>query len=542
MLMRYALMQGELSEKIFKQLLWDPSANPGESFEGAQFPFLDTSSAVTFDPTLLLQQLYFFESVRSSMVTALTLVHEYQASVRCWGAIFFFLSCLHDCALLPEDMVIEVDADLLPPHVRDEFEMKLLELERKRVMEARPTPSKRAKKSASILSLQGLGEALFGSSSEVNMLEQGGEQPGRAYIDAAVSGLAAASAASVAGIGADDMSMEEMLLMKMDALSARWDAGYELQTSGVSEETKGLRSISHESISSQDGVEQSGYFSVGDAVKEIRCSRYTRHMNIAIATNSLFHPFRVACRAHSARSGIVNLVSGTRFLSESKLTHFLKVLVRVTEVKEAQRAELGEWCSAEAQDGGDVATSYSLEPLHYAQTAAHVLDNSECFNRMVLVLCNECEASVYASQCFSTSSIAWLEMLLIEVSLRNRDRFTLVWPQLKGHYVRGLSGRQVALSYVTERRVTGLLKVSARLIGRESHADTILDYLGQMFALRSDVQRVDVGGEGSSATASAAAKVKDAALRCFPPIPSNILIELSNQVRTISSTRFVSYF
>lgn len=51
----------------------------------------------------------------------------------------------------------------------------------------------------------------------------------------------------------------------------------------------------------------------------------------------------------------------------------------------------------------------------------------------------------------STSSLAWLEVVLVEIALRNRDRFHVCWPTLRAHYLRSLGSQSFKLSYVAER-------------------------------------------------------------------------------------------
>jgi hypothetical protein len=68
----------------------------------------------------------------------------------------------------------------------------------------------------------------------------------------------------------------------------------------------------------------------------------------------------------------------------------------------------------------------------------------------------------------SVASCAWLEMLVVETALRNRDRFALLWPTLSMHYrrmigplrviqnpsvVNQMSGKStyVPLNYASER-------------------------------------------------------------------------------------------
>lgn len=59
----------------------------------------------------------------------------------------------------------------------------------------------------------------------------------------------------------------------------------------------------------------------------------------------------------------------------------------------------------------------------------------------------------------SHSSVAWLEILLVDVALRNRDRFVLIWPVLELHYTRTLCGQTGSISYVHERFVIAFIDI-----------------------------------------------------------------------------------
>ena len=258
-----------------------------------------------------------------------------------------------------------------------------------------------------------------------------------------------------------------------------------------------------------------------------------------------------------SQTGITQLVSSTKFLLEDKLLQFVQSLVCATEVKEKQiipsdaaamsaagwtvppcnapqqvndlggRAEEGRFLLGE--DGGDALPIDTMEeagPRAALNSSINALDDNECFTKLALNLCNECEYSVSSPQMFSTSCIAWLEMVLVEVALRNRDRFHALWPLLRNHFIRTLSSPAsdcaVPLSYVTERRATGLLKISARMLSREHCADNILDLLGGLFAYPTQ--------SSASKSALAGSKVGDRNALRFPPIAMPLLMDLSSQV------------
>jgi len=106
---------------------------------------------------------------RAALATLLQLLHTPNPSFKYgWLSIWFTLAALRDATLLPRDMVVDQDADLLPAQVRVEFHSRLQELNGHK-REKRP---RAAKRSTSILTLQRLGEAFFGISTEAEDEEE----------------------------------------------------------------------------------------------------------------------------------------------------------------------------------------------------------------------------------------------------------------------------------------------------------------------------------------------------------------------------------
>jgi hypothetical protein len=96
---------------------------------------------------------------------------------------------------------------------------------------------------------------------------------------------------------------------------------------------------------------------------------------------------------------------------------------------------------------------------------AHVFE-SEILNKLDLQL----GTIVYFLPNPSESSRCWLEMVLVETALRNRDRFSLLWPHLSGHYGRTL----------------GRMDQSCAASSAGSLADVIkFDYITERYGIRS---------------------------------------------------------
>lgn len=133
-------------------------------------------------------------------------------------------------------------------------------------------------------------------------------------------------------------------------------------------------------------------------------------------------------------NNIHHLVSDTRFMAEADLAVFVASLVQATE--SACRPSTLDLVAEADGHAGSSSTGAS------------------CRKILVAEVLRRAELSAASPQCRSSASVAWFEMLLVEISLRNRDRFGAVWPILSEHYARTLRERPVPVSYVTERYVS----------------------------------------------------------------------------------------
>jgi hypothetical protein len=241
------MVKGPVAEKLVRFLAWDstPGLEDAASKSSKRSPAspdsLSASGLVAVDPAILLYQFRHFESARLATSTLLQSIQHNQAAITSWSVVWFFLGGLRDCGMLPKDMVLDPDVDLLPVNIREEFEATLMDTDRRAFDQHRPVAPKRVRRqSSSILSLQGLGEVFFGGSTGDS--EEGGE-------DGAMDG-----SSSDAGFGTYNAELAEYKhLFKLDALSARWDAGYEETTTPRSQTVKGAGKGGHARSSSASG-------------------------------------------------------------------------------------------------------------------------------------------------------------------------------------------------------------------------------------------------------------------------------------------------
>lgn len=238
-----------------------------------------------------------------------------------------------------------------------------------------------------------------------------------------------------------------------------------------------------------------------------------------------------------ATCNVAQLVPDSRFLPENSLESVLRSLVCVAECKdEAVRAiaEFAEAALAEVSPEPEPEVSYAEERWSVGELLA------------------SCNSALQGRHCFSSASVAWLEMVLVEVSLRNRDRFQSFWPTLKHHYIRSLCGATVQLSYITERRVLGILKICTRMISRDHFSGAILELLGRIFARQSPSSPSVSAGPSSQKGGAVVSPVGGGSIRRgsmsptsgndedeggytlskpqFPPMANQLLLQLSNQV------------
>jgi len=239
------------------------------------------------------------------------------------------------------------------------------------------------------------------------------------------------------------------------------------------------------------------------------------------------------CRSEIGNSGIIQLVSDSRFLSEAVLQQFLKSLISVIEVKEDMLTVVGN--TNESINSSDVVMTVTGVTGLSGRQHQQALDSVEFINSKYVEFFSQCRQSLNSRFSFSSSTIAWLEMILVDVSLRNRDRFNIIWPILKHHYLKVLSGSYVKLSYISERRIVGLMKICTRMLSREHYSGEILEVMGKVFArtTHSD-HHVSIASTDleSKLISSIDANLPLASKQqTFHPMSNSLLLHFSSQVR-----------
>ena len=212
------------------------------------------------------------------------------------------------------------------------------------------------------------------------------------------------------------------------------------------------------------------------------------------------------------KCGISQLVSDTRFMSEPILQDFTTSLINMTEMDYKTNQNVDVTNDNIASDTTANEFELSIAKLHTFVTS--VADNLPSP---------------------SESSRCWLEMILVETSLRNRDRFSLLWPIISKHYEKTLgnvnslstvatgataerqSVSMIRFDYITERRVVGLFKIATRMLARKKVSASLLELLGSLFT--SPVIRKDEGND-----------ISFDGVQCPQSSTKKLLVEMAGQI------------
>ncbi len=174
--------------------------------------------------------------------------------------------------------------------------------------------------------------------------------------------------------------------------------------------------------------------------------------------------FFSCCRLLISDCGLTNLVADTRFLTEASLLKFLTSLTGMTRrTSESSLLFPNEDSTCLPPPPPAAAkTQQQQQPQHppkqQQQQQIKKSSSDSCefsiwtSHETVLSLVKSIARSAVNSGISlpSACSCAWMEMVLVEVSLRNRDRFATIWPVVGRHYCATLNAAAY-LSYITER-------------------------------------------------------------------------------------------
>lgn len=418
----------------------------------------------------------------------------------CWSVVMYSLGVLRDCLLLPRQMVIEPDADLLPPIVRSQFEARLKSSCIPKTSSVSPlSPLSEVKRRSSLLSFIGIGNS--DDDEKDNVIPEN-----------------------------DNNRNDE------ECPSTRWDCGYE-------EETKESKETTYSFNKPAKFIED---------MISIELSSYNNHSELNINNDSVkFRSYAIkestavediANALKSVRelifiSGVTQIIGDTRFLNDDSLINFFDTLIDTIEysdlsIKEARvyrsnsrnRIRIGSYDISDDNDINHKFNDASMGCLLESSGERMEWNNISNLNKVIKSLLKLPKSS--------TASCAWMEMMLVEATLRNRDRFSILWPIIAGHYIRTLSGT-AKLSYTLERRVSGIFKIATRMISRDQMAGPILDLVGGLFTVSNITYTYDPppsSCNNSSAEKSLCSSKSSPSSKFLPPISTVLLSDVAEHI------------
>lgn len=141
--------------------------------------------------------------------------------------------------------------------------------------------------------------------------------------------------------------------------------------------------------------------------------------------------------------GVTRLVADTRFLTESTLLTFFWTLVSAAEgekISAIAPTVISSPMSRSSSSSGIVTRSEAVRPKSHRSSETILSELNALIERQASALPGS-----------SSASCSWMEIIVVDSALRNRDRFAVLWPILESHYERTLLRTNVPLSYANER-------------------------------------------------------------------------------------------
>lgn len=353
-----------------------------------------------------------------------------------WLTIWNTLAILRDITVLPIELICsDDDIDLLHPKAREDYEERMALTRCQEIMlqrEDKLVEKIKQLTKTSVLSFQGLGEVLFGSSSN--------GQPTETEI-----------------LLRKEMETKAGYEGMQSVQSGRWNAGYPTD----------LKSAS----SLREYVDYIEFYSspLPNEMILIDPEEYDDYIQILGKVTVL------RLRKMMIDENILQIISDSKFLEEKCIILYFQQLCHVME----RKGQNGKFNS-------QIITGSSLEPVYEPVNSlgGYGIENLKQY-------------LIDVSKKFpipTEASSAWLEMVLVEATMRNRDRFSLIWPMISAHYSRSfcqdesivtssshLEGHPVIISHSIDRRVTGLFKIATRMLSRSQLSGPIIHLLSSIF-------------------------------------------------------------
>jgi hypothetical protein len=409
-----------------------------------------------------------------------------------WLTIWHTLCVLRDITVLPIELICgEDDVDLLHPKAREDYEYRMASTRCQELLLLREEGLVKKIKQltkTSFLSFQGLGEAIFGASTAANS-----GQPTETEI-----------------LVRKEMETKASYEGMQSVQSGRWNAGYATDLKVAS----GLREY----------VDYLEFYSTPLPSDVILLD--PDEFDESIQTIGKLTVLKL--RKLMIEENILQIISDSKFLEEKCILLYFQQLCHAMERKGQQHNRLNSFV---------VFPGSSLEPIYEPVNSlgGHGIEE---LKQYLIDVSKKLPPPTEASS-------AWLEMVLVEAALRNRDRMSLIWPMISAHYSRPfgedesimtssshLEGHPVILSHSIDRRVIGIFKIATRLLSRHQLCGPIIHLLAHIFGQNENYSKTGLvrlnHRKDSFCSPDANAPSREVDLHDY------ILFEISGQVSPLS--------
>mmetsp|Transcript_5922 Transcript_5922/g.9632 ORF Transcript_5922/g.9632 Transcript_5922/m.9632 type:complete len:2029 (-) Transcript_5922:706-6792(-) len=358
-----------------------------------------------------------------------------------WATIWHVMGVMRDLTALPPAMVctdeVAAGLELLHPKAREDFESQMAVNRARELIHLRE-PSLQAQLRAltktSVLSFQGLGNALFGGN----------------------NGEGSESWVETELILRQDQERKAAIEGLQSVVAGRWDAGY----FAISES----ETVSSTDLTLSDDLSfvEFSYAPPPFATEMIEEEGWQDYV-CELGRDTI-----LTLRKMMIDENVEQLISDSKFFEDNSMMFFLDALCR-----SAERESLIFYSTSDdgnAGGMGDSADGYDYDEIqdgHEREDFVHITlppvkndgdSSGSCTNtegekgllEIQAILERDCYLPQDSASSIGSSvsaplplpteaSASWLEVVVVEIALRNRDRMTLIWPLLVEHYTRAFA-------------------------------------------------------------------------------------------------------
>ena len=358
---------------------------------------------------------------------------------KAWETVWHVMGVMRDLTALPPSMVctdeVVAGLEMLHPKAREDFEAQMAMNRARELIRLRESTLQtqlRALTKASVLSFQGLGEALFGSNSIAR-------ERSESWIETEL-------------VLRQDQERKAALEGVQSVIAGRWDAGYFAicDRDAITENNNSCDKAEILALSEDMSFFEFSYAPPPFATDSIEEEGWHEYV-CDLARKTI-----LSLRKLMIEENVELLISDSKFYEDCCMINFLEALCRSAERESlifySTTSEDGNPSGDGDDDDDDVEDErddkeefvhISLTPQLESNSGDTSSEGERGMQEIQAILDRENALSSYLPSTPlplpTEASASWLEVMVVEVSLRNRDRMSLMWPILRDHYTRAFA-------------------------------------------------------------------------------------------------------